>query len=76
VDEPTFDIFRGTIEQTAEWIESVLGLSNALDRMEEIAASVPDQYFVCRQQGQAVLSRLDTRKVPLWPERKPKIEIR
>lgn len=71
MDEPTFDIFRGTIDQSAEWIEAVLGLSNALDRMEDIAGAQPGLYFVCRQQGHAVLSRLDTRKVPLWCEPKP-----
>jgi hypothetical protein len=70
VVEPTFHIFRRTIDQSADCLEAVLGLSNALDRMEDIAAAEPGQYFVCRQQGHAVLARIDTRKVPLWPERK------
>ena len=72
MDEHTFHIFRRTINQSADCIEAVLGLSNALDRMEDIAAAEPGQYFVCWQQGYAVLSRIDTRKVPLWPERKVK----
>jgi hypothetical protein len=61
MDEPTFDIYRGTINQSAERIEAVLGLSNAVNRMEHIAAAEPGQYFLCRQQGDAVLARIDTR---------------
>jgi len=72
VDEPTFHIFRRTINQSADCIEAVRGLSNALDRMEDIAATEPGQYFVCWQQGHAVLSQIDTRRVPLWSEPKPK----
>jgi len=62
MEQPTFDIFRGTDDKSAVRIGSVAGLSNALQRMEEIAAAEPGRYFVCRQQGQAVLARIDTRE--------------
>jgi hypothetical protein len=41
----TFDIFSGTAKK-AMWIEAVEGLSNARERMEQIAADKPGQYFI------------------------------
>jgi hypothetical protein len=61
MEQATFDIFRGTDDKDAVRIGSAAGLSNALQRMEEIAAAEPGRYFVCRQQGHAVLARIDTR---------------
>jgi hypothetical protein len=39
--QSNFDIFRGTDDKDAVWIGSVARLSNALQRMEEIAAAEP-----------------------------------
>jgi hypothetical protein len=65
--EPTFHIFMGTFDKDAEWLEAVVELSTARQRMEEIAAAVPGRYFVFSQQCHAVLARLDTRKSVVIP---------
>jgi len=44
--ESTFDIFSGASKTDAIWLEGVAGLSNARERMEQIAAEKPGQYFV------------------------------
>ena len=36
-DEPIYDIFSGTPEENAVWLEAVVGAGNARDRLEEIA---------------------------------------
>ena len=43
--EPRFDIFSGQIDKNALWVETVEGLSNARERMEQIAAEKPGQVF-------------------------------
>jgi hypothetical protein len=43
---PKFDIFSGQRTKNAVWIETVAGLSHALDRIEEIAAEKPGCYFL------------------------------
>ena len=60
MDEPTFGIFRGATDRDAVWIEAVAGLSSARQRMEEIAAASPGQYFVFGQQSHSILARIDT----------------
>jgi hypothetical protein len=73
MDEPTFDIFMGTFDKDAEWVESVAELSIARRRMEEIAAAAPGRYFVFSQHRHVVLARMDTRKSVVIPfERKAK----
>lgn len=63
--DPVFDIFSGTTDNDAVWLEAVAGLSSARDRMEEIAAQSPGQYFVFGQQDHSILARIDTRNSPL-----------
>ena len=58
--EPTFDIFYGTSDKNAVWIEAVEGLSNARARMEEIAATHPGQYFVFSATSHSILVRTET----------------
>jgi hypothetical protein len=41
-----FDIFAGTIDKDARWLEAVKGLANAKRRMHEIAAKSPGRYFL------------------------------
>jgi hypothetical protein len=62
MNEPTFDIFRGTTDKDAMWVEAVDGLSVARARMEAIAATKPGAYFVFSPSNHAVLARIDTRK--------------
>ena len=35
--EPRFDIFSGTVDKDARWIEAVRGLANARERMGALA---------------------------------------
>ena len=58
--EPRFDIFSGQIDKNALWIETVEGLSNARERMEQIAAEKPGQYFIFSSLSHAVLAQIET----------------
>ena len=57
---PTFDIFSGAPGKDPVWVEAVEGLSNARERMEQIAASAPGQYFVFSIGGHAVRAQIET----------------
>lgn len=61
-DDVEFDIFKGTCDKDARWVEAVNGLAAARERMEAIAAQHPGQYFVFGQRSHAILARTDTRK--------------
>jgi hypothetical protein len=43
---PTFDIFRGSLKNGALWVESVDGLTSAVELMKKRAKSRPGPYFV------------------------------
>jgi hypothetical protein len=43
---PVFDIFAGIADRDAQWVETVVGLGNAVDRMREIAKDRPGRYFI------------------------------
>ena len=58
--EPKFDIFSGRIDKNALWIESVEGLSNARERMEQIATEKPGQYFIFSSMSHSVLAQIET----------------
>jgi hypothetical protein len=58
--EPTFDIFSGGPDKDPLWLETVIGLSNARERMQQIAAREPGQYFLFSAQTQTVLARIET----------------
>ena len=62
MDLAMFDIFSGAADKDAVWIDAVSGLANARQRMEEIAAKSPGQYFVFSQESGSVVARKDTRK--------------
>lgn len=61
MSEPIFDIFQGSSDKDAIWLEAVPGLANARQRMEEIAKGAPGQYFVFAPQSHSILARIDTR---------------
>jgi hypothetical protein len=63
MDEPTFDIFRGSDEKNGVWVESVAGLSQARRRMVEIAITYPGEYFVSNSSSHCILARVDIVKV-------------
>jgi hypothetical protein len=62
MDEPSFDIFRGTSDKDALWLEAVSGLSKARQRVGEIAAAKPGQYFVCGSSSHSIRMRIDSSK--------------
>ena len=56
---PTYDIFAGTQDKDALWLEAVDGLGAACDRMKERAAQAPGCYFVFCTQTHKVLATID-----------------
>lgn len=62
ISEPRFDIFSGSVDKDAMWIEAVDGLNAARKRMEEIALEVPGRYFVFSAYSRTILAQVDTTK--------------
>lgn len=60
MQEPTFDIFAGETDKNAVWVEAVAGLSNARERMEQIAAEKPGRYFLFSCSSHTILLRIET----------------
>ena len=67
-----FDIFSGSEDNDARWIEVVEGLSNARQRIEELAADSPGRYFVFDSKTYSVVAQIDSRSVLTWPKSKVK----
>lgn len=60
VETPKLDIFAGRFGcMGVSWIETVEGLSAARNRMEEVAARKPGQYFVFCSFDQTILAFID-----------------
>ena len=57
---PTFDIFRGSLNNGALWIESAGGLTSAVKLMNECARVRPGPYFVFDFWAYKVLATTDT----------------
>jgi hypothetical protein len=62
--EPTFDIFTGTSDKNAIWLDTVNGLSNARARMYELAAQIPGQYFIFSGRTHSIVARIETFEKP------------
>jgi hypothetical protein len=60
--EPTFDIFSGTSDRDAVWLECVDGLSQARQRLERIAAAIPGAYFLYDPASRSVIAKSSTTK--------------
>jgi hypothetical protein len=60
MSEQTLDIFSGTSDKDARWLESVGGLSKAQERIEQIAAVRPGAYFLYSAESQSILLKIDT----------------
>jgi len=62
--EPSFDIYSGVPDpdKDARWLASVEGLSSARERMEQIAAEKPGQYFVFNPATHSILAHRNTSK--------------
>lgn len=52
MNQPMFDIFKGTGEKDAAWQAAASSLWEARQRMNELAAKSPGQYFVFSQESQ------------------------
>jgi hypothetical protein len=58
---PAFDIFKGHYpDKQAIWLETIRGLPNARQRMEQIAAETPGNYFVFSAHDNLVMAISDT----------------
>ena len=60
MSEAIFDIFSGVPNGKAIWIESAPGLSNAKERMSQIAASNPGRYFISSIGTRSPLAQIET----------------
>ena len=59
---PTFDIFHGSLNNGAIWIESAESLDFAVQLMNECAIKRPGPYFVFNLHERKVLATTDTSK--------------
>jgi len=62
--EPRFDIFSGTPDKNAVWVECVRGLSNEREQMERIAAKKPGRYFLFSLPSHSILAQIETFSKP------------
>jgi hypothetical protein len=58
-----FDIFAGT-EKNGLWLETVEGLSNARERLQQIAAEKPGQYFLFCAKTHSSVCEIETFSIP------------
>jgi len=72
--ERKFDIFKGYIGKDVVWLQSVSGLDNARQRMEQIASESPGVYFLFSRLTHSICARIDTRK-PLLRSKASKVKI-
>ena len=57
---PQYDIFSGSKDRDAIWLEAVEGLAAAVERMKDLANQSPGPYFVFGQDAREVLASVDT----------------
>jgi hypothetical protein len=58
---PAFEIFKGYYpDKEAVWLETVYGLGDARERMEQIASDAPGSYFVFSAHDNLVVAISDT----------------
>jgi hypothetical protein len=64
MSELTFDIFAGASDEHAIWRESVDGLPIARERLQQIAADDPGQYFIMCCASHTIMGRIETFAIP------------
>ena len=74
-DEPRFDIFAGLPEKDAMWLEAVMGLEKARNRMEMLAFEIPGRYFVLSMYRHTVLAQIDTSQNVVQDDLLPKRKL-
>ena len=62
---PQYDIFSGSGQNDALWLECIEGLDAARDRMYEIAAQRPGMYYVLNLQARLLVAKTDTRSLDI-----------
>jgi hypothetical protein len=60
MEDPTFDIFSGSSRRGARLVEAVKGLSNARERMWQIAEEKPGCYFIFSSRDDSILIKIET----------------
>jgi hypothetical protein len=60
----TFDIFLGSPETQVMWMGCVEGLSNARERMEQMAADAPSRYFLFCNRTHTSVCEIETFAIP------------
>ena len=60
MEDPTFDIFSGRSRKDGRWLEAVQGLSNARERVWQIAEEKPGSYFIFSKRDGAILIKIET----------------
>ncbi len=57
---PTYDIFSGSADKDAIWLDAAEGLAEACKKMKEYAERSPGEYFVFCQSNRKILASIDT----------------
>ena len=65
MDTDTFDLFAGAPDRDGAWLESAVGLEKATNRLNELAAENPGEYFVFHSRSHTVLVHLINSQDPL-----------
>jgi hypothetical protein len=64
VYSPTFDVFSGSLDNDAKWVESIEGLGAATQRMFQFSVIRPGPYFVFDCEKHKVVASTDTSPKP------------
>jgi hypothetical protein len=67
MSESTFDIFSGSSDKDARWLESIEGLSKARGRMESLAEIRPGAYFLYDPVNHSILAKTNSTKQLEYP---------
>jgi hypothetical protein len=65
METDSFDLFAGAPDRDAAWLETVVGLEAAKERVNELAAENPGEYFVFHSRSHTVLVHLITGHNPV-----------
>jgi hypothetical protein len=70
LESDRFDIFSGPPDKDAAWLEAVVGIDRARERISEIAASAPGEYFIFHARSHGILGHLHGTPAVISPLRK------
>jgi hypothetical protein len=65
---PKFDIFPGSRDKDARWIETVEGLAEANERMQQLAVQKAGKYFIFYTATHTVVASIETFATPQPPK--------